>query len=132
MKYLIPLLLIPTLLLGSELKMLDLRYEEALGTNRSFEYESKKKGELDLHFNYQFSTYNSRNFLDLDVNVNSKIDEHQFRYVELEPFLNLYITKDVIFYGHHRSGHCLDCTYNNITKYPNENGVGIKLILFQK
>ena len=112
--------------------MLDLKYEEATGTNRSWEYQGKKKGELDMHFNYQFFTWNGRNFVDLDTNVNSKIDEHQFRYIELEPFLNLHVTKDIILYGHHRSGHCLDCTYDNIVKYPNENGVGIKFILFQK
>ncbi|CAB4125434.1 hypothetical protein UFOVP53_137 [uncultured Caudovirales phage] len=126
MKYLIPLLLIPTLLLGSELKMLDLRYEEATGTNRSFEYEGKKKGELGLHFNYQLIS-----FIDLDTTVNSKIDEHQFRYVELNPYLNIHLNKDITLYAKHRSGHCLDCTYTNISKFPNENGVGIKLVLFQ-
>jgi hypothetical protein len=126
MKYLIPLLFIPTLLLGSELKMLDLRYEEATGTNRSFEYEGKKKGELGLHFNYQLIS-----FIDFDTTVSSKIDEHQFRYVELNPYINVHVNKDIILYAKHRSGHCLDCTYHNISKFPNENGVGIKLILFQ-
>lgn len=106
--------------------MLDLRYEEATGTNRSWEYEGKKKGELSLHFNYQLV-----HFIDLDTNLNSKIDEHQFRYIELNPQLNIHVSKDVILYGKHRSGHALDTTYSNISKFPNENGVGIKLILFQ-
>jgi hypothetical protein len=105
--------------------MLDLKYEEALGTNRSWEYKDKKKGELNLHFNYRIFKA-----LDLDTTVTSKIDEHQFRYVELEPYLNLHMTDSVILYLHHRSGHCLDCVYSNIEKYPNENGAGIKLILF--
>jgi hypothetical protein len=111
--------------------MLDLKYEEAKGTNRSWEYKDKKKGELGLHFNYQLLSYEGKSLLDLDTSVNSKIEEHQFRYIELEPYLNLHVTDSIILYGHHRSGHCLDCVYGNISKYPNENGVGIKLILFQ-
>ncbi len=120
-------LLLPTLSTSAELKMLDLRYEEAVGTNRSWEYQDKKKGELGLHFNYQYFKP-----LDLDVTVNSKIDERQFRYVELNPILNLHLNKELILYARHRSGHCLDCTYNTISRFPNENGVGIKWILFQK
>lgn len=112
---------------AGELQELDLRYEDALGTNRSWEYKDKKVGELDMHFNYKFFSR-----LDLDTNVTSKIDDHQFRYVELQPYLNFHITKDLIIYAHHRSGHCLDCTYDNISKFPNENGVGVKWILFQK
>lgn len=127
MKAILIAFLIISNLQASELKMLDLKYESAQGTNRSFEYTGKKVGELGLHFNYQFYK-----FLDLDTTVNSKIDDHQFRYVELEPYLNLHITKDLILYGRHRSGHCLDCTYSNISRFPNENGVGIKWILFQK
>jgi len=111
----------------AELKQLDLRYEEAVGTNRSFEYQEKKKGELGLHFNYQILK-----FVDLDTTVNSKIDEKQFRYVELEPILNIHLNKSFILYAKHRSGHCLDCVYTNINRFPNENGVGIKWILFQK
>lgn len=120
------LLLSMTKIYSAELKMLDIKYEEATGTNRSWEYQGKKKGELNLHMNYKLLS-----FIDLDTNLNSKIDERQFRYIELEPYLNLHASKDIIFFIHHRSGHCLDCTYNNISKYPNENGVGIKLILFQ-
>lgn len=125
MKYLI--LLYPLFSFGAELNTLDLRYEEAMGTNRSWEYNAKKKGEAAVHFNYQLLSR-----IDLDTNINSKIDEKQFRYVELEPRLNLHVTDSIILYGHHRSGHCLDCTYQNINKFPNENGVGVKLVLFQK
>lgn len=124
---LITLLLLPELTRSAELTMMDLKYEEATGTNRSWEYQNKKKGELNLHFNYQLIKY-----IDLDTNINSKIEEKQFRYVELEPYLNAHVSKEITLYYHHRSGHCLDCTYSNIAKYPNENGVGIKLILFQK
>lgn len=111
----------------SELNILDLKYEHATGINRSFEYQGEKKGELGLHFNYQIFK-----LLDLDTKVNSKIDSKQFRYVELEPTINLHVSKEFILFARHRSGHCLDCTYTNIDKFPNENGVGIKWIMFQK
>lgn len=111
----------------AELNHLSIRYEEAIGTNRSFEYQEKKKGELGLNFNYQILK-----FIDLDTTVNSKIDERQFRYVELEPIINIHLNKHFIFYVKHRSGHCLDCVYTNINRFPNENGVGIKWILYQK
>ena len=117
--------LLITTAFSSELKQLDLHYEEAKGTNRSFEYQGEKKGELGLHFNYAF--FKS---LDLDTNVNSKLTTSQFRYVELEPTLNLHLTDNLSVYARHRSGHCLDCVYSNIEKYPNENGIGVKLILF--
>lgn len=119
------LLLITSDLIAGELSKLDMTYIKAVGTNRDFTYEEHKDGELNLRFDYKIL-----NKISLDTNIKSIFTSSQFRYVELQPKLNLKVTDSVNLFLLHRSGHALDHKY--IQKYPNENGVGITFTLYEK
>ncbi|MCK9370561.1 hypothetical protein M0R04_11680 [Candidatus Dojkabacteria bacterium] len=110
---------------AGELNKLDISYGKSMGTNRDFTYTERKKGDLNLHFNYSIL-----NRIDLDTNILSKFTASQFRYIELAPQLNLKINGQFKLFINHRSGHALDTQY--VTKYPNENSVGVNFTLYEK
>ncbi len=108
---------------GMELSDLSIEYNEAIGTNRNrlLPKDTTKKGELNLNMAVRSSKYTYT-----DLQIESVIDSHQFRTVGLEIESGVRY-KQIELYLQHHSQHVLDRA--DTEKYPNENGIGLRMKL---